>query len=83
MRVGGREPIKVDVRVVSATNKDLHEEMRNGRFREDLYYRLKVVTIHMPPLRERKEDIPDLANFFLRSSITASARTSRRSTTRR
>ncbi|HQL91214.1 MAG TPA: sigma 54-interacting transcriptional regulator [Syntrophales bacterium] len=65
MRVGGREPIKVDVRVVSATNKDLHEEMRNGRFREDLFYRLKVVTIHMPPLRERKEDIPDLANFFL------------------
>jgi len=65
MRVGGREPIKVDVRIVSATNKDLLEEMKHGRFREDLFYRLKVVTIHMPPLRERKEDIPELANFFL------------------
>lgn len=65
MRVGGREPIKVDVRILSATNKDLIEQMKHGRFREDLFYRLKVVTIHMPPLRERKEDIPDLANFFL------------------
>ena len=65
MRVGGREPIKVDVRIVSATNKDLVEEMKHGRFREDLFYRLKVVTIHMPPLRDRKEDIPDLASFFL------------------
>lgn len=65
MRVGGREPIKVDVRIVSATNKDLHEEMKHNRFREDLFYRLKVVTILMPPLRERREDIPDLAKFFL------------------
>jgi two-component system response regulator AtoC len=65
MRVGGREPIKVDVRIVSATNKDLLHEMKHSHFREDLYYRLKVVTIQMPPLRERREDIPDLANFFL------------------
>ena len=65
MRVGGRESIKVDVRILSATNKDLQTEMKNGHFREDLFYRLKVVTIQMPPLRERREDIPDLANFFL------------------
>ena len=65
MRIGGREPIKVDVRILSATNKDLPLEMKNGHFREDLYYRLKVVTIQMPPLRERKEDIPELVNFFL------------------
>jgi len=65
MRVGGREAIKVDVRIVSATNKDLLQEMKHSHFREDLYYRLKVVTIQMPPLRERREDIPDLANFFL------------------
>jgi two-component system response regulator AtoC len=65
MRVGGRESIKVDVRILSATNKDLQFEMKNGHFREDLFYRLKVVTIQMPPLRERKEDIPDLVNFFL------------------
>jgi two-component system response regulator AtoC len=65
MRVGGREPIKVDVRILSATNKDLPVEMKSGHFREDLFYRLKVVTIQMPPLRERKEDIPELVNFFL------------------
>jgi transcriptional regulator with PAS, ATPase and Fis domain len=65
MRIGGREPIKVDVRILSATNKDLPAEMKNGHFREDLFYRLKVVTIHMPPLRERKDDIPELVNFFL------------------
>jgi DNA-binding NtrC family response regulator len=65
MRIGGREPIKVDVRILSATNKDLPVEMKNGHFREDLFYRLKVVTIQMPPLRERKEDIPELVNFFI------------------
>jgi two-component system response regulator AtoC len=64
MRIGGRESIKVDVRVVSATNKDLQLEMKNSRFREDLFYRLKVVTIQMPPLRDRREDIPELVNFF-------------------
>ena len=65
MRVGGRESIKVDVRILAATNKDLQLEMKNGHFREDLFYRLKVVTIQMPPLRDRREDIPELVNFFL------------------
>lgn len=64
-RLGGRESIKVDVRVITATNKDLEEEMEKGRFREDLFYRLKVVTIQLPPLRERREDIPELAGYFL------------------
>lgn len=64
-RIGGTTDIKVDVRVISATNKDLDEEITTGRFREDLYYRLNVVPIVMPPLRERKEDIPLLINHFL------------------
>ncbi|HDI00523.1 MAG TPA: sigma-54-dependent Fis family transcriptional regulator, partial [Firmicutes bacterium] len=65
-RVGGTETIKVDVRIISATNKDLWEEVRQGRFREDLFYRLNVVPIFVPPLRERKEDIPLLAKEFLK-----------------
>lgn len=64
-RIGGREAIKVDVRIIAATNKDIEKEMKNGRFREDLYYRLRVVTIELPPLRERTEDIPELAGYFL------------------
>jgi len=64
-RVGGNKPIKVDGRVISATNKDLRRAISNGEFREDLYYRLNVVTIDLPPLRERKEDIPLLAQHFL------------------
>ena len=64
-RIGGRDSIKVDVRIIAATNKDLEKEMKNARFREDLYYRLRVVTIEIPPLRERKEDIDQLVNYFL------------------
>ena len=64
-RVGGGEPIKVDARIIAATNKDLQQLMEEGQFREDLYYRLNVVSILIPPLRERKEDIPELINDFI------------------
>ncbi|MCX8033988.1 MAG: sigma-54 dependent transcriptional regulator [Thermodesulfovibrio sp.] len=64
-RVGGTKDIKVSVRIISATNKDLSEEIKKGNFREDLYYRLNVVPIYLPPLRERKEDIPELINCFI------------------
>ena len=64
-RVGGNVPITVDVRVIAATNRNILQEVREGRFREDLYYRLNVVQIHMPALRERKEDISRLAKYFL------------------
>jgi two-component system response regulator AtoC len=64
-RVGGTAPVKVDVRVLAATNKNLREEMQAGRFREDLFYRLDVIKIHMPPLRERRDDIPALVAHFL------------------
>ncbi|MBI3448402.1 MAG: sigma-54-dependent Fis family transcriptional regulator [Acidobacteria bacterium] len=64
-RVGGNAAIDVDIRIVAATNRDLEEEIRNGTFREDLYYRLNVITLRMPPLRERMDDIPSLAEHFL------------------
>ncbi|HEX8960177.1 MAG TPA: sigma-54 dependent transcriptional regulator [Geobacteraceae bacterium] len=64
-RVGGTRTIEVDVRIIAATSKVLEEEMRGGRFREDLFYRLNVVSLHIPPLRERKEDIPPLVRHFL------------------
>jgi len=64
-RVGGNELVKVDVRIVAATNQDLVEKIQKGEFRQDLYYRLNVIPIHLPPLRERKEDIPELVRFFL------------------
>jgi len=66
-RVGDSTPIKVDVRIISATNKDLREKVKMGKFREDLYYRLKVVEIEMPPLRERRDDIPLLVDHFCKN----------------
>ncbi len=65
-RVGGNETLKVDVRVIAATNRDLGAEIQKGHFRDDLFFRLNVVTVELPPLRERRADIPTLASFFLR-----------------
>lgn len=65
MRVGGVENVKVDVRIITATNADLHKLIKNGNFREDLYYRINVVEINMPPLRNKKEDIPLMVDRFL------------------
>lgn len=73
-RIGGKQPIRVDVRVLSATNRDLEQEVKAGRFREDLFYRLNTITLRMPPLRKRPEDIPMLVKFFLESSRFGSAR---------
>ncbi|MBM4065434.1 MAG: sigma-54-dependent Fis family transcriptional regulator [Planctomycetes bacterium] len=64
-RVGGEKTLKVDVRLITATNRNLEKEVSEGRFREDLFYRLNVITIHLPSLRERKDDIPILSNFFV------------------
>src|SRR5678809_272604 len=64
-RIGGAKPVQVDVRVLAATNKDVESEIAAGRFREDLFYRLNVVPIHVPPLRERREDIPLLIGHFI------------------
>jgi two-component system response regulator PilR (NtrC family) len=64
-RVGGTEDIRVEVRVISATNRNLEGEVKQGRFREDLFYRMNVIQVHCPPLRERREDIPMLCNHFL------------------
>ncbi|NTX12153.1 sigma-54-dependent Fis family transcriptional regulator [Myxococcus sp. CA056] len=73
-RVGGAETLKVDVRVIAATNKNLEKEISAGRFREDLYYRINVVQIHSPPLRERREDLPDLIGTFLREACAKNGR---------
>lgn len=71
-RVGDAKTMKIDVRVIAATNQDLHEAIRNGKFREDLYYRLNVISIHVPPLRDRGDDIPLLAEYFLEEKNKAS-----------
>ena len=74
MRVGGTETIRVDIRLIAATNQDLGQAVEAGRFRGDLYYRLKVVTLQIPPLRDRREDIPLLANHFLREFAAENGR---------
>ena len=65
-KVGGETTVPMNARIITATNRNLEEMVRSGKFREDLYYRLKVLSIHIPPLRERKEDIPDLVVHFLK-----------------
>ncbi|MDF2949380.1 MAG: two component, sigma54 specific, transcriptional regulator, Fis family, partial [Sedimentibacter sp.] len=67
-RIGSNKSISVDIRLISATNKTLAEEIKNGKFREDLFYRINTIAIEVPPLRERKEDIPILINFFLKNA---------------
>ena len=69
MPIGETKPQKVDVRVLAATNADLEQRVAEGKFREDLYYRLSVIRIHVPPLRERREEIPHLSTYFLREAL--------------
>jgi transcriptional regulator with PAS, ATPase and Fis domain len=69
-RLGGDEDVSVDVRVITATNRQIEKDLQNGNFREDLYYRINVVSIHLPPLRERKDDILELCEYFLRKYST-------------
>jgi len=73
-RVGGSTPIRVDARVVAATNQPLEKAMQEGRFRRDLFYRLQVVEIRIPPLRDRREDVPMLADHFLKRFVKETAR---------
>lgn len=74
MRVGGEKDIPVDVRVITATNKNIREEIEKGNFREDLYHRISVILIHVPPLHERKEDIPLLAEHFMKEICASNGR---------
>ncbi|MBW8861383.1 MAG: sigma-54-dependent Fis family transcriptional regulator, partial [Acidobacteria bacterium] len=69
MPIGDTKPQRVDVRVLAATNADLEQRVAEGKFREDLYYRLSVIRIHVPPLRERREEIPHLSTYFLREAV--------------
>jgi two-component system response regulator HydG len=72
--VGATEPVPIDVRIVAATNRDLDEEIRRGTFRSDLFYRLNVITLHLPPLRERRDDVPILTEYFLKRFAQARGR---------
>ena len=74
MRVGGEKEIPVDAKIIAATNKDVHEEIQNNRFREDLYHRISVIIIHVPALRERKDDIPLLADHFMKETCESQGR---------
>src|SRR5258708_14637872 len=74
MHLGGVQEVQVDVRIIAATNVDLRQAVREGRFREDLFYRLNVINIELPPLRQRKEDIPLLGDFFLKKYSEANER---------
>jgi two-component system, NtrC family, response regulator GlrR len=72
--IGGTHPLKVDVRLIASSNKNIEEAVRRGEFREDIFYRIHVIVIHLPPLRERKEDIPLLADFFLKKFTASSSK---------
>ncbi|GAI80402.1 unnamed protein product [marine sediment metagenome] len=72
-RVGGYAPVKVDVRIIAATHQNLEQRVQEGKFREDLFHRLNVIRVHLPPLRERREDIPRLARHFLQVAARQSA----------
>jgi DNA-binding NtrC family response regulator len=73
--VGATEPVPIDVRIIAATNRDLDEEIRRGTFRSDLFYRLNVITLHLPPLRDRIDDVPILSDFFLNRFASSRAKT--------
>ena len=68
-RIGGNREIPINVRIISATNRNLEEMVQNGMFRQDLYYRLNVIPLYLPPLRERREDIALLANYLFNSTV--------------
>lgn len=69
LRVGGKDPVQVDVRIIAATQRNLEDEVQAGHFREDLFYHLNVVPLHIPPLRERREDVPELLNYYVESYV--------------